>query len=345
MEYSVDRAELNDMLELLRPGINLKENVPQSAHYVFDGEYIRTFNDEVSCAFPTDIGITGAVHSQRLAPIISKLPDEVVKLSVNENRLIIKGRKRKSTLVLQPEIEMDIDSVEIPEDDEWFDLPPDFTESIPLICECYLKGQNTDHIASSIYFNFEDGYMLASDSMQAFIAWFDGFPDVGDIKLCVRGEHVKSLKNVVPSAVAVTQHWIHFTNHMGMIYSIRTSGDQFPSDFCEMFEETGEKVILPSSIEDIIDRASVFCQDNMEDAEKLVKVTLDTKKIRIEGEGLSGKHIEEKESQYNGSKLTFSANPEVLVRLSKYKAAIKSDSSPSLIVKGQTWSYLTLIKE
>lgn len=343
-EFQIDRQDFQDKLELLKPGINPKENVPQSAYYVVSDGFIRTFNDHVACSFPVDLDFTGAIHWQKLLPTISKFPDEVVTLSVDDqDRLVIKGRGRRSRISMQTEILMEIDAIEQPVEENWVEIPPGFTEALPMLSECYLKGsQLENHLATCVNLNFEKGIMLANDGRQACRVEIDALKQIDSPEACVAGESLKPLRNVIPTAIQVSENWLHFTNHDEMVYSIRLYDDTFP-DMDDMFDVKGTKIIFPSNVDQVIDRAKVHSSDNVDDPS--VTVRLGEGVFQIVASGISSDYIEKKKSTYQGETFEFQVDPEVLANIAKHKAAIRSSDSPILLVKGQGWSYITLVKE
>jgi hypothetical protein len=75
----------------------------------------------------------------------------------------------------------------------------------------------------------------------------------------------------------------------------------------------GEKVVLPKGLKDACERAGIFSADNVE--ENSISVDIQKGKVKISGEGVTGKHTEIKKVKYDGPELQFSIPPQLLMEV------------------------------
>jgi len=79
--------------------------------------------------------------------------------------------------------------------------------------------------------------------------------------------------------------WAHFKTKEGVIISCRiytNENDEFP-DLDSFFSKKGEKITIPTKIEEVMNRASIFCQGEAEN-EKYLQIQIQEKKWIIKSQ-------------------------------------------------------------
>jgi DNA-binding transcriptional regulator/RsmH inhibitor MraZ len=137
---SVNREELLQSLESVRPGLSIREVIQQSSCFVFKDGDVMTFNDEVTCRHKCKLNITGAVQAEPLLNILSKMVETEVEISIDkDSRLVVMGKKRRARIKMEMEIVLPIGTVEKPE--KWQPIHEDFSDAIFMVKQCAGKDQ------------------------------------------------------------------------------------------------------------------------------------------------------------------------------------------------------------
>jgi len=91
----INRKELLGSLLSVSSGVTKKEITGQSNSFVFGNREVRTYSNDIvgSCSVP--LGIEGVVVGHPLLETLKKLPDEDLDLSVDNDKLVVKGKRRR----------------------------------------------------------------------------------------------------------------------------------------------------------------------------------------------------------------------------------------------------------
>lgn len=328
----INREELLTALTLVKGGLSVREFIEQSSCFVFEGGKVMTFNDEVACRMKIGLKIKGAVQSGPLLNILTKLEDEELEVSENENKeLEFRGKRKIFALTKEAEVFLPIDRVEEPE--EWQELPKAFIESLALVQHCVSKDHSR-FLLTCVHIHPE--YMEACDNHQAMRCHLET-----DLKesILVRGTSLEPLTQLGVDEFALTKSWLHFKNQQGLIYSCRRYVEDYP-DLGRLFEGKGSKVSLPKGLVQATERAKIFSSDKL--SESTVQVTLSEGMIQVVGQGASGWYKERKKINYSGDKLEFLITPELLAQVSdKYEEAQLMPGK--LKVRSEGWVYATVL--
>src|SRR6516164_1593194 len=131
----INRQEFLDSLEMVKAGLAPREMVEQSSCFVFKDGNVVTFNDEVACRKPIGINVTGAVQAQALLDILSKMEDDMLEVTENDQKqLEFQGKRKSFAVTKDAEIFLPIDRVETPK--KWHKLPKEFIEAVGLVQHC-----------------------------------------------------------------------------------------------------------------------------------------------------------------------------------------------------------------
>ena len=100
----LNRLKFLNALEATRPGVTNQEVTEQSNCFLFYNKRIWTYNDEVACSIPFDMDFNGAIPAHKLTALLSRLPDETIRVEPTDNALRIKGKARRGTVGIQDKI-------------------------------------------------------------------------------------------------------------------------------------------------------------------------------------------------------------------------------------------------
>jgi len=329
----VNREELLQKLELIRPGLSPREIIEQSSSIIFKDGHAKTYNDEIACSIECKIGVEGAVQALPLITIISKLEEETIKINQGEGELLIRGKRRKAGIRMDHEILLPVDCVEIPE--KWKKLKPEFTEAIRITQQCTSTDESRFEL-TCIHINKK--FIEACDRFQ-----FARYPIKIGIKnsALVRSSSIKHVVNLNMSEFSESEDWIHFRNELGLILSCRQYIEEYPN-MDKFFDISGEAVSFPKGLKQAADKAEVFSIENTESNQ--VTVELSSKKIKITGKGSSGWYSEIKKFNYEGKPISFLISPKLLGEIiNNYN---KCEIARGVLkVDGESFTYITCLGE
>lgn len=320
------RRQLLNKLQQVSPGLATREIMDQSASFIFEGDKILTFNDEIMCIASYNSKITGAVHAKPLLSLLNKIPDEQVFIAVQDNQFYVEGQKakkansrRRAGITMNAEILLSTESVEDPKD--WQPLHPDFSNALDIVKDSASKDDlffnlTCLHITPN-YVEACDGHqatryaletglknecLIKKDSVVALQGLIDSLPSEEDDK-----------KKKLSIQVSEGQSWIHFRSKELQVSCRRWVEDYVDLD--DLLDFTGEKITLPGGLGEAVDCSEIFSQDNAE--ENLVEIKIRKNKLRIKGLGAHGWYEQISNVSYTGPDLAFLAPPKLLAKVTK----------------------------
>ena len=328
---NVSREQLLKEIESVQPGLSTKGLIEQSSCVIFKNGKIYTYNDETTCFCKTCLdNITGALRAVPLLNILRKLQAKEIDVSIEKNKLCLKEKRCRASLVLEKEIALPLDEIEPP--DEWQELPEDFETAVKMVIGCAAK----DELLSNIHIHPKH----IESCNKKILARYD--IEMGhQHPILVRRD---SLKNIIGQKMIYysnTENWLHFKNADGFVLSCRKTLDNYVN-LDEFLEIEGQDVPLPKKINDAIRRAEVFSLDNP--YENVVKVELKKGKTIVSGEGTFGSLKEVKKSDYKGDDITFLIPPNLLIDLTQqYDSCKISDENNRLKIQSGKLSFVAVL--
>ena len=334
----INKKNLQEALEIVRPGLANKEVIEQSTSFAFINDRVVTYNDEISISHPVKgLELEGAVLADRLYAILNKLKQDEIDLTVHENEIHIASGRTRVGLTLQQEIKLPLDN-EIAKRGKWKSLPENFLRFVSFAMSAC--GKDMSHpILTCIHVN-KEGFIEASDNLR--------------IVRCELGEEMPvktfllpatSAVNVVklqPTKVAEGAGWIHFQTETDTIISCRIYEGTFPN-ISSFLKVEGTRVVFPRTTDEVLDRAIIFAKrDHILD--ESVDVMIENKRLKIHSADVTGWFDEEVNIHHEGETLQFSITP-YLLRSILSETLGCTVSKNKLKFEGEGWIYITTLKE
>ncbi len=327
----VNREQLLKELESVTPGLSPTGIVEQSNCFAFMGGKVVTFNDEVACWTKCCLKIKGAVQAKPLLDLLRKMPEEDVEVTLEESKMVLKGKRRRGRLLLEAEISLPFKSVGEPK--HWTTLPADFLEAVNLVHRCAGK----DEQKLEVYVHIHPDKIEAC--MEHQVGHFRTHTDIKHAVL-IRKDSIKHIVALGMTEFGMTDAWAHFRNSNGLVVSCRRAEDASFPDTSKALSVKGTKVLLPKGLADAAERAAIFSGENADDDDVLV--TLKPDKLVVVGTGASGDFREIKIVKYSGEEMTFMISPKLLadITVKHNEAYITPDT---LKVKSGKFTYVTAL--
>ena len=304
----VNRKELIKALNYVSAGISSKEIIEQTTSFIFQDGFVFTFNDVITASFPIDIGFDGAVPAKQFLALINKFKTEEIDIDFNGGELRVKGSKAKAGFRVESKIKVPIGDIELPEDDEWTDLPKDFIKAVSA-CFSSVSRDQTKYTLMCINFNGE--LAEATDNLRATQFTMESAPFSNPTM--IPSSSLKEIIKTKPTSCSICGGWIHFMNNDELIISCRYFEGEFP-DISQIITEKGAELELPKELPAILNKAETISEGGR------VTITLDSKKMHISSEGSVGWFSEEVPCSYNDKPVSFEISPEYLIQIMKDEA-------------------------
>lgn len=327
----VEKAKLLEQLEQGLSGIAQREMIEQSSCFVFTDGFIHTFNDEIYCRVPTELDIVGAVPSKIILETLKKIKDTEIEITVDENKLNIRGKSKTISINMQEEIFLPISEIKVP--DEFKKLPEEFIEAIELTKNCASKNESNFnftcvHITSDFIESCDNSQVLRYDLKTGFKK-----------EILIKADSIKHIVQPNMSYFAENENWMFFKNQEDFVLGCRRHVLDYP-DCSSILEGEGNKITLPKGLDDAIEAANLFTKDNIEN-DRII-VTLKKGRVLIKGEGIHGSYKEVKKANYTEDEINFTISPMLLKQITKTYNECELTSN-KLLVKNAKYSYATCL--
>lgn len=145
-----------------------------------------------------------------------------------------------------------------------------------------------------------------------------------------------------PVKIAEGDGWIHFKTDEETVLSCRIFEDDFP-DTTPFLKVEGVDLILPKTIDEILDRAAVFAKrDHFLD--ESVTLTIEDRHILISSKSDAGWFKESVRIRYDNTPITFSITPYLLKDILK-ETNVCVVCEDRLKFEGEGWEHITTLRE
>lgn len=330
----VKKTELLDALRAIKPAIASKEIIDQSTHFVFQKGEVRSYDDRVSINSEFDYdGPSFAIKADEFLKLVSSLTSEEIELNLGDNnKLKLKCGKTKATLNIDHEVKLP--DIDLPQDNDWIDLPSDFVSSLKF--SLFSVGKNASKPALTCIC-IENDTIWSSDNdrltktqMESAISEPNG--------MLIPGEAAKKLIPYAPNGYCIHKNWIHFINDFNVIFSCRRVNVEYP-DLEHFLKIKGSTVKLPETIIHSIERASIMSFGDFE-TDRFITVTAGGKKLLIKGKGPLGS-IEETLKVKFDDEFAFNIHPQHFVEILQLMNELTvSEKGNSILFKGLKFSHV-----
>lgn len=322
----VDRKKLLASLEAVSAGLAPK-GIDQSDCFVFDGDRLLTFNDEVACSIDNPLpDVTGAIRGDKFLKLLHKMTADSLDIEAKDGEMLVKGKGERAGPRMENDITMPVEAIEIP--DDWLPLHKEFCKAVPIMAACAGKDETHPQL---ICVHLHPKWLEATDRYQVI-----RYPVETGLaeSVMVRADALRAVTDA--TECSVTESWIHFRSESGLTISIRLSMDEFPN-VGNVFESEGVKTTLPKGLDDAVQKAELFSGEKVED--DYVEVRLGKSKLRLIGRGPSGWYERQVKAEYGGEPVSFMISAGLLVDVSKRASEVEI-AEGRLIVRSDKYTFV-----
>lgn len=334
----IKKKDLQNALEIVKPGLATKEVIEQTTSFAFINGRVVTFNDEISISHPLEgLEIEGALKAEKLYALLGKIKKEEIDISIVKNEVILTSGRATAGLPLQTEIKLPLEEGKMI--GKWKPLPENFIKFMSFAMPSCSKDMSRP-VLTCVHVS-KEGFIEASDNFR--ITRCDLKEELPIKDFLIPAASAVDVVKLNPTKIGEAKGWILFKTEEGTIIKCRIFEDEFP-DITPFLKAKGNIVILPKTIEAVLDRAMVFSKsEGGHLLDGSVTITLGDNRFKIAAESDSGWFKEEVNIKYELDPVTFSITPYLL-------KGILSETLACIITKdkikfeGENWVYITLLR-
>jgi len=303
----INRIELLQALEIVRPGLANKETIAQATSFAFFEDKVVTYNDEISISHPVEnLNLVGAIRAEEFYKLLTKLTLDTIDLEVVENTVMLTSGKVKASFPFSSEIQLPV--TEIGEVGSWRKLPDTFLQGLQMSLPSCAKDQSKP-ICTCLHIS-KRGFVEATDNFR-LSRYLIGKRVVNQDTL-IPANSVRELLKYNIVSLSEGEGWIHFKTEKGTVFSSRilNRSEKFPmlDDFLKV---EGTSLKFPVAVSSALDRALVFCS-SLTDKDPEVSISITGRQIIIRAEGMAGWFEEKASLKHEGTPFQFIVNPTLL---------------------------------
>ena len=332
----IETERFKQLLTAVKPGLSNKDIIEQSTKFVFMDGKIVTFNDEISIqAKLEELDFIGAVDSDQLYKLVTRLKANEVEITQAENELVFKAGRVKAGIVIDAAINLPLEEID-KNKENWQKLPKNFVEGLK-----FVVGSCSSDMSSQIItcVNFSGNSVIGTDRYR--ISKFEYKKDL-PFETLIPAKTIKNLITFKPTLVDKGQGgWIHFKNEEGLLFSCRILSEKFPN--CDHIFVMGKtkKIKLPDSLSEILERVAVFA-DGITQLDERVDISFKKNKMIIESTSDSGWIKETEKVDYKDEEICFSISPYA------FKDIVKNNSNmeigkDKIMFAENNWKYVAAL--
>lgn len=331
----INKTELKNALEKVRPGLASKEIIEQTNAFAFMDGKVVTYNDEICISYPIELPITGAVKADELYALLGRLKKDEITVEVTENELLLTSGRTRAGIAFCPEVRLPLDEIAEASFD-WLPLDKSFAAAVGFVQSCcssdFSRPVLTGVHIQSKKVTASDAYRMAEHRCKSPI---DGV-------IIPRASLIEALK-LTPIAVCTGRGWVHFKVENDATFSCRVIEGKFPDTTpCWLPEKEGVSVVFPETIEDALSRVEVFAKaDHAQD--EVIEITCEGQRMVMKAKKDSG-WIEEKLAlKGNTEDFSFNITPLLFRYVLQYTKACQL-TAQKIQFSQKDWKYLAMLK-
>jgi hypothetical protein len=283
----VNREDLLDVLNLVRPGLSQKEVIEQSNHFIFNKDEILAYNDELLISYPFDIELQCTVDASLFLKLISRMTSQIVAIELKKDRLEVWNEKTSAhmPIIKESEIFEYIQAVTKGlQEADWHRLSQDFIDGLRL---CAFSAE-TDRTLGTLTCVRVEGEDIMSGS-KSRVSWYKMDKKV-DEDFYIEAALIEELSKYEDiSSYTLSKAWAHFKSEGGVTFSARRVIPLEMLPFREPFEgfPTGVRIRIPADLRSSIETVNIV-NEGEQGADKLVTLIIDDEMITCRAEAKKG---------------------------------------------------------
>ena len=331
-------SNFKEILLKIKPGLATKGIVEQATHFVFTGDDVFTYNDQISISYPLETEFRCSVPADTLYGLVKDLKGKEVEVTLNEGQLLLTCGRTKAGINISTDetIEELVKAMGFPKDTEWKSLDKEFLEGIKL---CMFSASKDLSCPYMTCISVEHDRLVSGDDIR--ISLFDLRHEIPDTFLLPATAAAELVKFDIVE-YALMESWIFFGTDDGIIFCSRIVVDEYP-DVTEFFEmKEGITMKLPSEFKDSINTVYPMADGDF-DIDKQIEISITKNALKCRSDGASGWAETAIDIHDGVPDLTFKVNPVFLSEVLSKETTATHEPGKLLILSGKLKHLMSLV--
>jgi len=277
----MQKKEFLKVMQLLKPGLAKKDIIEEFVHYLFTGDDVITFNDEICISHPFKTDFKCSCRAEELFKTVNGIKEETLEVGIAEagNCIEIKSAGTRARLAVSSEDKASqlISVLNLEEVcKNMTPLPKDFVRALYL-CMFSASKDMTKGIYTCVKVDSDSVY--SSDGVR--ISKYN-LEEHTDLSTLIPARNIEHLVRFPVIEFRLTDSWCHFRTEEGVVFSTRVMEGEYPS-LDQYFTIEGKRVRLPSEIKSLVSSVS-FMSDDKVIKDKTVTMVISSGQITCKAE-------------------------------------------------------------
>lgn len=296
-----------NVLQMCRPALAKKEIIEEAVRFIFTGDVVTAFNDELCVIHPFETDFQCSVNGEELFKILDGIKEEVVNITVEEDQMRVKSKRTRaglSTIVGEKErVDKLIKKLQDATVGKgfWRRLPTNFIEGI-VLCMFSASKDMTTGVRCCVA--AKDDKIYSTDSVR-----ISRFTMNGEVKeLLIPARNAVELVKYPIKKYGKSEGWIHFLTDDNVMFNCRMMVGEYPYTIDRFFREPENEIVVPDDMKDVMKNAAIMATGD-EVVAKMVEMKIEKGRILCRSEKDRGWLEKEIDFDYKGKVITFYINP------------------------------------
>ena len=274
-----EKSNLVKIFQAVKPGLDNKGIIEQFTHFIFTGNEVMTYNDEICISHPLVTDFQCSVSAVELYKTLTGIKGEAsVTMELENDELKLKTARTEAGLSTKTKkhAEEMIELLQLNDlNDKWKPLPPGFTRGL-FLCMFSASKDMTSGVATCV--RIIGDKLLSSDEVR--ISKFT-LKESTEMETLIPASSVKELINFDSiNKYHLTDRWIHFQDDKGVIFSSRIMEGEYP-EIEQYFDLEGTETVMPGSLKEEIE-SIIFMTEGKQDYDKKITVSVKGKEVKLQ---------------------------------------------------------------
>lgn len=305
----VNRMELLQILQSVKPGLATREFIEQATHVIFLGDHVATYNDTLCIVAEFHTDFVCSVKGDEFYKTVDSINESEIEITLENDQIKLNAKKTKagmSTVVGENEkVEKFITTLmeKTKQSRFWKVAASDFKEGL-FLCALSASRDMTTGVRCCVA--IKDDTLYSTDGVR--VSKYVMSRKMDDLLISAR-DAIELAKYDI-SHYGRSDGWLHFKTKDNVQFHCKTMVGDYPFEgVIKVFRVPKDEIALPKELRDSLMAASVFSEGDV-DIAKLVEITITDNKIICKSQKERGWIIKEVDlEKYEGPDLYFYINP------------------------------------
>ena len=329
----INRIQLLEVLQAVKPAVASKEILEQSTHVCFDKNIVRAYNDKLAITAQFKTKLKGTISASQLISLLEKLPVKKIKFKFDKANSMLNISTKNITAAIKLDTKIKLPVLDLSKLEKWKSLPKNFCSALSF--SIFSASRNMGKLElTGIYVGGKQ--VISCDNFRATKVELE---EKIEVPFLIPSSSAIELVKYSPVKYISQNGWLHFKCKKDITFSCRTIEGKYPVEsVLKLFRKSGKKVNLPIHFEQVIDRIQVLIDTDFEQ-DKTISLHFVNNQLICKGQGTLGWIEERIDLNYQNKEIEVHVHPQFLIEILKHLKEIDIDKS-LIYFKGDNFEHI-----